>query len=66
LVLKLHDLSLIPVSANAWLAKNQKEADGSIILVHGNSNEPKGIDAILRLLHEGNINWLPLADMFKS
>ncbi len=34
---------LIPLSANAWIAKNQPVKEGSFILVHGNKNEPQGI-----------------------
>lgn len=43
LILKLHTFGLIPVGANAWLAKGEAAKNGSIILVHGNSNEPFGI-----------------------
>ena len=39
---------LIPVGANAWLAKGQKPQIGSFILVHGNGNEPQG----LKILYE--------------
>jgi peptidoglycan/xylan/chitin deacetylase (PgdA/CDA1 family) len=34
---------LIPLGAEAWLALDQKARPGSIILVHGNGNEPRGI-----------------------
>lgn len=50
---------LIPLGANAWLAKGQPIHDGSVVLVHGNGNEPAG----LRMLTDnvlGKINWLPL------
>ncbi len=39
----LRELGLIPLGSNAWLAKGETPRDGSIILVHGNGNEPAGI-----------------------
>ena len=48
-------LGLIPIGTDAWLAKGQRPKEGSIILVHGNKNEPKGITIFLRLLKEGKI-----------
>jgi peptidoglycan/xylan/chitin deacetylase (PgdA/CDA1 family) len=36
-------LGLIPLGSNAWLGKGQKPKPGSIILVHGNGNDLKGI-----------------------
>lgn len=42
-ILILNSLGLIPVGTNAWLAKDEQIHDGSIILVHGNKNEPIGI-----------------------
>ena len=41
---------LIPLGANAWIAKSQKPQNGSIILVHGNKNEPQGIKMFLEQL----------------
>jgi hypothetical protein len=41
---------LIPVGSDAWLAKNQAPSLGSIVLVHGNGNEPIGIDRFLALV----------------
>jgi hypothetical protein len=34
---------LITLGANAWLALGQKPEHGSIVLVHPNGNEPKGL-----------------------
>lgn len=48
---KLKALSLIPIGANAWLAKGESPAQGSIILVHGNGNEPNGIKKLLKFLN---------------
>ena len=52
------NLGLIPIGSNAWLAKGQKPKNGSIILVHGNKNEPIGIDIFLKLLKNGKIREL--------
>lgn len=62
LVLKLRQLGLIPVGTNAWLAENEEASDGSIILVHGNSNEPQGIVAVMPLLYNVSLSWLPLTE----
>ncbi|XOB63553.1 polysaccharide deacetylase family protein [Campylobacterota bacterium DY0563] len=42
-ILLVNSLGLIPIGTNAWLAKEEPIQDGSIILVHGNKNEPMGI-----------------------
>lgn len=47
---KLRRLSLIPVGSDAWLAKGEAAKNGSIVLVHGNGNEPSGIRKLLPLL----------------
>ena len=39
----LNAYSLIPIGADAWLAKGQRPKPGSILLVHANGNEPEGI-----------------------
>jgi hypothetical protein len=41
---------LIPIGSDAWLAKGQKPAAGSIVLIHGNGNEPVGVADFIRLL----------------
>ncbi|MBI5644076.1 MAG: polysaccharide deacetylase [Deltaproteobacteria bacterium] len=68
---KLRKLSLIPVGADAWLAKGEAPADGSFILVHGNGNEEPGIKSLLKLYREkegefkaGILSLLPLKDAF--
>jgi hypothetical protein len=43
---------LIPIGSDAWLGKNQKPKNGSIVLIHGNGNEPVGVDRFIRLLKE--------------
>jgi len=37
---------LIPIGSHAWVAKNEKIQNGSIILIHGNKNEPQGIEML--------------------
>ncbi|MDD5675165.1 MAG: hypothetical protein PHC61_13435 [Chitinivibrionales bacterium] len=41
---------LIPIGSDAWLGKGQWPNSGSIVLVHGNGNEPIGIQRFLSLL----------------
>lgn len=60
LILKLREFGLISVGSNAWLAKGQKITQGSIILVHGNSNEPLGIKLIMPMLQNDQVHLLPL------
>jgi len=43
---------LIPLGANAWIAKNEPIKTGSIILIHGNKNEPQGIEMLEKKLPE--------------
>jgi peptidoglycan/xylan/chitin deacetylase (PgdA/CDA1 family) len=43
-------LGLIPVSSDSWIAKGEKLDKGSIVLLHGNRNEHKGIDLMNQLL----------------
>jgi hypothetical protein len=54
---------LIPVGSDAWLAKKQKPGPGSIVLIHGNGNEPLGIKEFLALVRQEQTaikkrNWL--------
>ncbi len=60
LLLKLNKLSIIPLGSDAWLAKKEIPKAGSIILVHGNSNEHEGIVAAMELLKKSNLTFLPL------
>lgn len=43
---------LIPLGANAWIAKNEPVREGSFILIHGNKNEPQGIEMLEQMLPE--------------
>ncbi len=51
---ELQNLSLIPLGAEAWLGIGNKLKNGSIILVHGNGNEPKGLAEFNRIFEENN------------
>jgi hypothetical protein len=42
------ELGLIPVGSSAWLAKGEKIQNRSLVLVHGNRNEPLGIRRLLQ------------------
>jgi hypothetical protein len=48
-------LGLISIGSNCWIAKGQKVKNGSIILVHGNRNEPRGVEMLLRAIESGKI-----------
>lgn len=54
----IYDYWLIPLWSNAWLAKGEKVEDGSIILIHGNKNEPKGIELMNKILEKGKWNFI--------
>ncbi|MDB5125660.1 MAG: polysaccharide deacetylase [Mucilaginibacter sp.] len=50
LIYKIADFGLIPVGSDAWLAKGQQPQSGSIVLIHGNGNEPVGVNDFISLL----------------
>ncbi len=61
---------LIPVGSDAWLAKGQNANQGSIVLIHGNGNEPVGVKDFIKLLRTNknqvyNKQWL-LYDLRES
>jgi peptidoglycan/xylan/chitin deacetylase (PgdA/CDA1 family) len=66
LVVKLRKYGLIPIGSNAWLAHNQEVNIGSFILVHGNSNEPEGIQKVMLLLQNSTYHFLSLSDAFSK
>jgi hypothetical protein len=48
---KVVALGLVPLGSDAWLAKSREPpAEGSIVLVHANGNEPTGLKRFLELL----------------
>lgn len=48
----VNSLGLIPVGSSAWLAKEEPIEKGSIILIHGNKNEPYGIQKAAKAFFE--------------
>lgn len=63
LITKITGFGLIPIGSDAWLAKGQKPNQGSIVLIHGNGNEPLGVQDFLSLIRseQGSISkrqWL--------
>lgn len=55
---QLKKFGLIPLSADAWLAKDEQVSPGGIVLVHGNGNEPLGIRLVTPLLN--SLHWVSL------
>ncbi|MBO9701466.1 MAG: polysaccharide deacetylase [Sporocytophaga sp.] len=52
---KVTAFGLLPIGTDAWLAKGQKAYNGSIVLIHGNGNEPVGVNDFLNLIkNEGS------------
>lgn len=58
----LRELNLIALGSNAWIAKGEIPHPGSVILVHGNNNEPKGVRMLLSwvIKNYDNLSFLPL------
>lgn len=50
LVRQITNFGLITVGTDAWLAKGQQPQAGSIVLIHGNGNEPVGVNDFIQLL----------------
>ena len=72
LIETLRGLSLIPIGSDAWLAKGESPQPGSVILVHGNGNEPEGIRLLMAFFDRqrsafalGDTALLPLRDGFR-
>jgi len=55
---KVVDYGLIPIGSDAWLAKGQSIRGGSIVLIHGNGNEPIGIEDFIHLLRTEKVSVL--------
>ncbi|OKS88339.1 polysaccharide deacetylase family protein [Mucilaginibacter polytrichastri] len=70
LVFSITSFGLIPIGTDAWLAKGQQPQAGSIVLIHGNGNEPVGVNDFIKLLQSktksiANKQWL-LYDLRES
>lgn len=57
LLMELRRLSLLPLGADAWLAKGRNPKPGSIMLVHGNGNEPAGISDVRKYVADPRVTW---------
>ena len=53
------DYGLIPLGADSWIGKNKFPKEGSIVLVHGNGNDPKGVKKLKKWL-DRNANNLTI------
>lgn len=62
----INEYGLIPVSTDAWLAKGEKPTAGSIILVHGNSNEHEAIEIFMEWSKSNKLPFLPLQQAISS
>jgi hypothetical protein len=63
LVTTITNFGLIPIGTDAWLAKGQQPQAGSIVLIHGNGNEPVGVNDFIKLIQSKtrmitNKQWL--------
>jgi peptidoglycan/xylan/chitin deacetylase (PgdA/CDA1 family) len=57
----VRELGMIPLGSDAWLAKGEHPRGGSIMLVHGNGNEPAGMRRFQELRQKpGLLRLLPL------
>ncbi len=54
---KIIGMGLIPLGSNAWLAKDEMPAKGSIILTHGNGNEKQGLELFIRYFEELDLKF---------
>jgi hypothetical protein len=57
---------LIPISSDAWLAKKENPRPGSIVLVHGNENEPYGVARFIGWLRRAKVKpeFLAVPELF--
>jgi len=53
------ELGLIPLGSSAWLAKGEPIQKRSIVLIHGNKNEPLGIKLYLKSKNRSPVIGLP-------
>lgn len=57
--------SLLPIGSDTWIAKGEKIVNGSIILIHGNLNEHKGIVMLNRYLEKRRYKFGNLVKMLE-
>lgn len=61
----IYKYNLIPLWADAWLAKWEKPKEWSIVLIHGNKNEPRWIVLMKKLLRSKKWSYWKLEDTVK-
>jgi len=49
---QLERFSLLPIDADAWLALGHPIKSHAVVLIHGNGNEPEGINDFLRQMQD--------------
>ena len=64
-VLTLGNWGLIALGSNAWLAKGERARAGSVILIHGNQNEPAGEELFLNYVESktADIAWASITEL---
>jgi hypothetical protein len=64
-ILTLGNWGLIALGSNAWLAKGARARAGSVILIHGNQNEPTGEDLFLNYVESktADIAWASITEL---
>jgi len=70
---ELGGMGFVALGADAWLAKGQRVLNGSIILVHGNGNEKRGVRLLFRYLKRnekaiiaGHLRILSLEELLRE
>ncbi len=61
----IYDYGLLPLWANAWLAKWEHPQAWSIILIHGNKNEHYGVELMKKILDENNFQYWDIKNILK-
>lgn len=61
----IYTYGLIPLGANAWLAKGEIPEPGSIILIHGNKNEHYWVELMHDVLDEKQFEYWEIESILK-
>jgi len=61
----IYDYGLIPLGTNAWLAKGEKPENGSVILIHGNKNEPYWIKLMEQILKKEDFKYWDITNVLQ-
>jgi len=65
-MIDIGNLGLVTIGSNTWLAKNQKIKKNSIILLHGNKNEHKGVVMFEKLLDANSSMLMKLGTLTRK